>query len=214
MTKTILITAGSKRIGAHMVSSLRQLGHRVIFTYHTTPSDDQDAHKLDLSNPSEINAFWEALGTKIDVLINNASHFQIDDLQDLSPNSLEKHMAVNFKAPILMSQKLAMQTEDGIVINMLDKWAKTYPKKFLSYALSKNGLESFTHYLNQNHQPKIRAYGIELGFTLHNENFPLSFFNAHKDLYPTSLMQLTSILDFLISGDKVATDIIDAGTWK
>ncbi len=213
-SKNVLITGGSKRLGAYMVKHLRQLGHHVIFTYNTTYSEDKDAYHLDLSNPLEINNFWESLKAPVDVLINNSAHFQKDDLSSISCDVFEKNININLTAPILMCQKFAMQTNNGVIINILDKWAQTNPKNFLSYALSKNALKLFTHYLAEHWSPKIRSHGIELGFALYNEKFPLDFFNSNKDLYPTSLKQIVSILDFLISSDKLANTIIDAGEWK
>ena len=115
---------------------------------------------------------------------------------------------------MLMTQRFMMQKDKGIVINLLDKWATSQPKNFLSYALSKNALERFTRYLDQNYGSNISAYGIELGFILYNEKFPQTFFNANKDLYPSSIEQLFSAVDFIISDAKVNSKIIDLAKWK
>ncbi len=214
MAKTILITAGSARIGASLASHLTNKGHKVIFTYNTSICKGANCYPLDLAREVEIIKFWDALDIKIDVLINNAAHFAKDTLANISFKSIEEHMSINLSAPILMTQQFVKQTSAGIVINLLDKWAKTQPQNFLSYSLSKNALETFTHHLNQHYAPSICAYGIELGFTLYNEKFPSDFFNTNKDLYPSSIEKLLSAVDFIISDAKVDDRIIDLTTWK
>ncbi|MDF3048037.1 MAG: fabG 13 [Candidatus Midichloriaceae bacterium] len=209
MSKIILITAGAKRIGKELVEHLRKQGHRVLFTYNSTKSEDIDSYQLDLADAKEIEKFWSNLNTKIDVLINNAACFEKDDATSTTINSFQKHMAINLEAPILMTQKFLEQENNGLIINMLDKWADSYPEKFLSYTLSKNGLEAFTCYLNQNYTTQIKAFGIKLGFTLYNEKFPLKFFNDKKSLYPSSVEQLIGLIDIIISSDKISPGVID-----
>jgi NAD(P)-dependent dehydrogenase (short-subunit alcohol dehydrogenase family) len=209
MSKTILITAGARRIGKALVEHLRKQGHRVLFTYNTTKSEDVDSYQLDLADAEEIDNFWSRLNLKIDVLINNAACFEKDDATSATAESIQKHMAINLEAPILMTQNFLEQVTDGLVINMLDKWADSQPQNFLSYSISKSGLEAFTHYLNQNYAPQIHAFGIKLGFTLYNENFPLKFFNDKKSLYPSSIEQLIALVDFIISNGKMSPGVID-----
>jgi NAD(P)-dependent dehydrogenase (short-subunit alcohol dehydrogenase family) len=220
MNKTILITAGGKRIGAKLVSHLKGKGHRVIYTYNTSSCKDENCYQLDIADETAIAGFWDNLDIKVDILVNNAACFKSDTIKSIKAENFVEHINVNLKGPILMSQRFIEQKSGGIIINLLDSWAKTMPQNFLSYALSKNALEAFTFYLHHHYAHLVSAYGIELGFVLYNEQFPQSFFNAHKDLYPSSIEQLLSVVDFIISGGRISGDdgingnIIDLNKWK
>jgi len=56
----------------------------------------------------------------------------------------DRHMAVNLRAPLLLSQALARQLPDqetGLIVNVLDQKLFNLNPDFLSYTLSKIGLQ-------------------------------------------------------------------------
>jgi NAD(P)-dependent dehydrogenase (short-subunit alcohol dehydrogenase family) len=79
------------------------------------------------------------------------------------------HMAVNLRAPLLLSQALARQLpagETGVIVNMLDQKLFNLNPDFLTYTLSKVGLQGLTTLLAQSFAPRLRVAGIAPGLTL------------------------------------------------
>ena len=79
------------------------------------------------------------------------------------------HMAVNLRAPLLLSQAVARQlpaSETGVIVNMLDQKLFNLNSDFLTYTLSKVGLQGLTTLLAQSFAPRLRVAGIAPGLTL------------------------------------------------
>src|SRR6185436_11950381 len=81
----------------------------------------------------------------------------------------DQHMAVNLRAPMLLSQALARQLpegEAGLIVNLLDQKLYNLNPDFLTYTLSKVGLQGLTKLLAQAFAPRLRVAGIAPGLTL------------------------------------------------
>src|SRR5258707_12314437 len=79
------------------------------------------------------------------------------------------HMAVNPGAPMLLSQALARQLPEnatGVIVNLLDQKLFNLNPDFLTYTLSKIGLQGLTTLLAQSFAPRIRVAGIAPGLTM------------------------------------------------
>ena len=218
MPNTILITGGASRIGARIATYFVKKGKKVICTYlNSIPIIDAinniSYYKLDLNDPSAIENFWNNIDTHIDVIIHNAAYFKSDSLTDIDNSTIMNHMNVNSVGAMLMTKRFISQN-GIIVINLTDAWAKNYPKNFLSYSLSKMMLTNFTEHLNKNYYDQIQAYSIELGFTLYKKGQSLSFFNKNKSIYPSDIKTLLSLIDIILSSDKITPGIIDLTKWK
>ena len=118
--KKIIITGGATRVGAAIAKSLA--GYEVFITVHYNKSkkladklkkelEDLGSSvfliKADLNNSYQVlrlirDAFNKMRG--LDCLINNASVFENDNLNNLNDKSFLKHMNVNLKAPALLTQ--------------------------------------------------------------------------------------------------------------
>jgi NAD(P)-dependent dehydrogenase (short-subunit alcohol dehydrogenase family) len=81
------------------------------------------------------------------LLVNNAARFAPDGFGRFSASELDAHMAVNLRAPILLTEALAARHDgrgDGLVVNVLDSKLAAPNPDFLSYTLSKYALAGFT----------------------------------------------------------------------
>lgn len=110
------------------------------------------------------NAF-QALGP-VGVLVNNASRFERDEWNDTTRESWDAHMAPNLRAPFVLMQMFARmlpETEQGVVINMLDQRVWSLTPHFVSYTLSKAGLWTLTQTMALALAPRIRVNGIGPG---------------------------------------------------
>lgn len=80
------------------------------------------------------------------LLVNNAARFAADLLGGFRSDELDAHMAVNLRAPILLTQALAASHRggDALIVNLLDSKLAAPNPDFLSYTLSKQALAGFT----------------------------------------------------------------------
>lgn len=183
----VLITGAAHRIGRTIAFDLAANGYGVAVHYNESELGadevvsqiiDSGGHavaiKADLSREDEVNsivpAVVDALGP-LTVLVNNASMFENDTIQDCSRESWDKHMEVNLRAPLVLSHHFQRQLPDGLegnIINILDQRVWNLTPYFMSYTLSKSALWTLTQTLALALAPRIRVNGIGPGPTLKN----------------------------------------------
>jgi len=181
--KTTLVTGAGKRIGRTIALSLAKAGSNVAVHYNTSKKealntvkiikeDDGSAFavKADLENVDEINILVSSIEKKfgcIEILINNASMFSKNSLNNISLSDWDKMMAINFTAPFLLAQLMKNNIPDnnfGKIINIGD-W-RTARKKRFSYGVSKSALSGLTKSLAVAMAPNIQVNEIALGAIL------------------------------------------------
>ena len=183
--KTVLITGAGRRIGRALAERLGRSGWAVGVHYHgssaeadavvteiTTAGGRAAALRAELADPTAaahlIPACVAALGP-VGALINNASIFERDELATLTPESWDSHIAVNLRAPVLLTQAFAAQLPPegrGAVINIIDERVWHLTPHFVSYTVSKAGLWTLTQTLAMSLAPRIRVNAIGPGPTL------------------------------------------------
>ena len=102
-------------------------------------------------------------------LINNASLFEMDTVETVTPESWHAHLDINLRAPALLTQAFAAQLPadaDGNVINILDQRVWRLTPYFLSYTAAKSGLWALTRTTAMGLAPRIRVNAIGPGPTL------------------------------------------------
>ncbi len=161
--KRILITGGSKRMGAEIAEKFHSLGWEVIITYNTTIPLKQNyfkkAFKCNLNSSSEINNLFSQLNEENlipDVLLNNSGVFpKKSSLQDLEEAIWDDTMDINLKAHYLTSQGFQKIAEQGRIINIsslggLEIWNQRIP-----YNVSKAAAIRLTEVLAREMAPKF-----------------------------------------------------------
>ena len=183
MKRTVLVTGGSRRVGAAIVRALAGAGHRVVIHHHQPHDEDAVglAHELDpsgeriatvtgdLADPIAIfRASREAMHGTIDGLVNCASVFEFDRPPDFDVGLLAKLTATNLSAPVALASELAKQEElrDGAVVNLLDQKVANLNPDFFSYTCTKIALEGATKMLAQALAPRVRVNAVSPGLTL------------------------------------------------
>ena len=185
MNKVALLTGGARRIGAALATELAELGYDIGLHHNQSVSeaaalaedlrakgvqiepvraDLADRGQMEGLIPTVIDRFG-----RIDLLVNNASLFVYDQLADLSRESWDIHLAVNFTAPIFLIRDFATavgEADRGLVVNMLDQKVLNSNPDFFSYTGGKSGLAGMTRALALALAPKIRVCGIAPGMTL------------------------------------------------
>jgi len=133
-----------------------------------------------------------ALGRDLTVLINNASIFEHDDIHSATPESWDRHLGSNLKAPLFLTQAFAAQAPgaatdaageklaQAVVINMIDQRVHKLTPEFMTYTLAKMGLWAFTRTAAQGLAPDVRVNGIGPGPTLRGARQSQEHFTAQR----------------------------------
>lgn len=204
-----LVTGGGARLGRAMAIRLAEAGHDVAVHYATSEEGAEEtaqairrtgrravtlqADLLDVPSASELlPRARAALRGRVTCLVNNASIFEHDDIDTVTPESWHRHMGSNLLAPLLLIQSMAAQglepVEDenaepeptGLVVNMIDQRVRKLTPHFVTYTLAKSGLWTLTRTMAQALAPAIRVNAIAPGPTLRGSRQSQSHFAAQR----------------------------------
>jgi NAD(P)-dependent dehydrogenase (short-subunit alcohol dehydrogenase family) len=79
------------------------------------------------------------------LLVNNASRFVFDGADDFTAEGWDSNLAINLRAPALLSQAFAARAEGGgLIVNLLDAKLASPNPDFFTYTVSKTGLAGLT----------------------------------------------------------------------
>lgn len=229
---TALVTGAAHRIGRSIALSLTEQGF-AIAVHHRSSSDaaSQLVEKIqkhggnaaaiacDLNDFDQVSKLVtdasKALGAPIDVLVNNASVFEKDELNTLDQQSWDLHQNVNLRAPVFLSQAMAAQLpagHRGAIINIIDQRVLKLNPQYFSYTASKAGLWTTTRTMAQSLAPAVRVNAISPGPTLANQ------FQASDDFDQESrhvmlgagpaLSEITEATKFLLETPSITGQMI------
>ncbi len=183
--KTVLVTGGSRGIGAMIARSFVAHGAHVIISSRKAESCDQLAAELsrsgvchslpaDLSRTEEIVRLSDAIADRfgtLDVLVNNAGATWGAPLEDFPEAGWDKTMNINLRAPFFLIQKLLpvlnTESEDGARIINIASIDGLSPPAFdsFAYSASKAGLIMLTRHLAAKLGPRnILVNAVAPGF--------------------------------------------------
>lgn len=190
--QVVFVTGAAKRIGKDIALYFAKKGNIVVVHYNKSQEEALDIEKelkkyndksftLQADFESEesyktlIECIYNRLG-RIDVLINNASIFEYDNIYSCTKDSFDRHVNINLWAPIFLTKSLAnlKQKNEQNVIMILDQKVLNPTPNFLSYTISKNALLMLTKTLAVELAPLIRVNAICPGPTYPN-NFEKSY---------------------------------------
>lgn len=203
----VLITGGAKRIGRAIALALAADGHRIAIHYHRSQQQAEDLVSLIRSDEGTAVALGtdlcdeaatdglvaraaEGLGGPITLLVNNASAIVRDDFLTATRESWEANMAVNLRAPFVLSQAFArdflMQAEEpeGLIVHLIDHRVWKPSPVFATYSLSKAGLWWLTRTMAQSLAPRIRVNAIGPGPVLPSPHQDNNIFAAEAAAVP------------------------------
>jgi len=224
--KTVLVTGGAKRLGREIALALAKAGWRVAVHYRGSEGEALETSnacsvhtsgsmcfKADLNNEYEarglIPAVIAAFG-HLDAVVNNASTFEFDVVQDFSYEKLMQHMLGNVGAPILLAQGLHLHVKSrgakGVVLNLLDQKLWNINPDFLSYSLSKAALQMASSMLAQSLAPDVRVCAIAPGLS-----FP-SYLQDEAAFARTAKYSLTGEISHPEDIAKAAVFMLDTGS--
>lgn len=180
---TALVTGGAKRIGRAFCEALAEDGYAIAIHCNRSRgeaealADDLKAKgasagvfAADFSDAANAEALMgeaaKAMGP-VSLLINSASIFEDDSVENVSAQSLRRHMEANTLAPVLLSKAFAAQAPAGsMIFNVLDYKLFNINADFYSYTISKAALKTVTEMLARALAPRIRVNAVAPGLTL------------------------------------------------
>ena len=190
-----IVTGAANRLGKAMALHLADLGYNVVVHYMASSKEAEEVVSLikykgrkavsiqaDLLNPKVVEELIpnavKAIGGNLNVLINNASIFEYDNLNTSTLESWQRHIGSNLQAHFFLTQAFSRQVPDisldennepishAVAINMIDQRVKKLNPEFMTYTISKMGLWAFTQTAAQALAPKVRVNAIGPGPTL------------------------------------------------
>jgi len=183
----IVITGGSRGIGASAAEHAAQRGMGVILTYNTRP-DAADAVvrrieqaggkavalKLDVAEVASFKAFREAVVVALETtwgastlagLVNNAGYGLFNPLASVSEAQFDGLFNVHLKGPFFLTQALLpLLEENASIVNLTSATTRVATAGVAPYAAFKGGLEVLTRYMAKEFgERRIRANSVSPG---------------------------------------------------
>ena len=182
MPQVALVTGGAIRIGCAIALKLAQSGYAVAIQYNNSKDEARrtaeiiraaggvsECFRADLKEIAALEGLvseTEAAFGAISCLVNNASMFQDDSFQTMSPSGWDAHMAVNLRAPLFLAQAVASRLPAGTkgdIINLIDQRVLRPNPMFFSYTVAKSALWTATQTMAQALAPRLRVNAISPG---------------------------------------------------
>jgi NAD(P)-dependent dehydrogenase (short-subunit alcohol dehydrogenase family) len=190
--RTAIVTGASRRVGRVVAEALLADGWSVIaHVHHDGDEVPQGAVAVaaDLADEECAERIFAAADglPPVRLLVNNAARFAHDAAGAFDSRELDAHMAVNLRAPILLTEALAARHGggDALVVNLLDAKLAAPNPDFLSYTLSKQALAGFTELAARAFAPRgIRVNGIAPALMLPSPGQDEANYRAMRDFNP------------------------------
>ena len=229
--KNLLITGAATRVGKAIALHFAERGWNIALHYFRSSSKARELKKIieqnwvkvaliktNLKNPKQVEKIVplakRKLGT-IDCLINNAALFEKDDIANFTTKSWNDHLNINLLAPTILTKQFAKQASKKTVsniINIIDQRIFNLTPFFMSYTISKSGLQTLTKTMAMRLGPNIRVNAIAPGPTIKSKRQSDKHFrNQVKSTLLKKSVRLEDICDtveFLINNNSVTGQII------
>ncbi len=233
--RKIIITGGATRIGAAIARHLSGANKEILIHYNKSRLKAEKLKKElskkgtkvyivkgDLSKETDIKKIIKFAKSKLkffDCLINNASLFENDKLENFSLDSWSKHLRTNLRAPALLTKEFAknVKGKNNNIINIIDQRVFKLTPYFFSYTLSKTGLYTLTKTSAMSLAPNIRVNAIAPGPTIKNQRQSEKHFKKQYLATPlkrqVDVEQICNAVDFFIKNISITGQVlaIDSG---
>ena len=181
----VLITGGSRGIGAAAVRAFVRSGYAVSFLYEKNDAaaralaDETGAAALrcDVADPEAVAAAVAAI-PPVDVLVNNAGISHVGLISQISPEQWDRLFAVNVKGvynTVRAVLPAMLQKQSGAVINVSSMWGQAGASCEAAYSATKGAVIALTQALARELGPSgIRVNAVSPGMIETDMNAHLS----------------------------------------
>ena len=226
----IIITGAATRMGAAIAKKLSGPGKEIVIHYNSSKANAEKLKKDliknktkvylikgDLSKENDLKKIIKFSKSKLNYfncLINNASLFENDNLNNFTSNSWNNHLDVNLKAPAYLTKEFAknVRGKNNNIINVIDQRVFKLTPFFFSYTLSKTGLYTLTKTSAMSLSPNIRVNGIAPGPTIKNKRQTDKHFKKQYLATPlkqqVDVKEICNAVDFFIKNSSISGQVI------
>jgi len=229
--KNLLITGAATRVGKAIALHFAEKGWNIALHYFRSSSKAKKLKKIieqnwvkvalikaDLKNSKQVEKIVPLAKKKlgaIDCLINNAALFEKDDISNFTTKSWNDHFNINLLAPAILTKQFAKQASKKTVsniINIIDQRIFNLTPFFMSYTISKSGLQTLTQTMAMRLGPNIKVNAIAPGPTIKSKRqTDRHFRNQVKSTLLKKSVRLEDICDtveFLINNNSITGQIV------
>ena len=229
--KNLLITGAATRVGKAIALHFAEKGWNIALHYFRSSSKAKELKKIieqnwvkvalikaDLKNSKQVEKIVPLAKKKlgaIDCLINNAALFEKDDISNFTTKSWNDHFNINLLAPTILTKQFAKQASKKTVsniINIIDQRIFNLTPFFMSYTISKSGLQTLTQTMAMRLGPNIKVNAIAPGPTIKSKRqTDRHFRNQVKSTLLKKSVRLEDICDtveFLINNNSITGQIV------
>lgn len=167
--KVVLITGGSKGIGAASAKAFLEAGAKVAVLDRVPVSNwpvMPDYYCCDVTNEQSVNETVAAILEKwkrIDVLINNAGIQRYGSVTETATELWDEVMNVNLKSMFLCSKAvlpIMQKKQAGVIINVSSVQAFHSQQQVAAYTTSKTAVLGLTRSIAVDYAPAIRCMAV------------------------------------------------------
>ena len=229
--KNLLITGAATRVGKAIALHFAERGWNIALHYFRSSAKAKELKKIieqhwvkvalikaDLKNPKQTEKIIPLAKKKlgaINCLVNNAALFEKDDITNFTTKSWNDHLNINLLAPTILTKQFAKQAPKKTVsniINIIDQRIFNLTPFFMSYTISKSGLQTLTKTMAMRLGPNIKVNAIAPGPTIKSKRqTDRHFKNQVRSTLLKKSVRLEDICDtveFLINNNSVTGQII------
>lgn len=189
--KLALVTGGCRRLGARIAERLAASGYQLaLHGYSDAQPDDELMAALD-ATAVRWHGFVADFGTEAtagqlvqdvadhfgqapDLIVNNASLFEYDDLASIDQATMERHLRINSVVPTVITSRLSAllgPEDEASVVHIVDQRIRNPNGDQLSYTISKQALAESVRTLARACAPRLRVNGVAPGLTLPTDDY-------------------------------------------
>ena len=228
MQQAALITGGATRLGRHFALTLARSGCDIALHYNSSAKAAKkvkqeiiamgqrcEIFQCDFSSESDPALLMEKALKRfsaLQILINNASVYEVGKISETGPELLQEQFSVNFFTPFLLTATFAKQVKTGNIINIIDNKIGFQQYAYSAYLLSKKALSELTRLSAIELAPHIRVNGIAPGVILPADSRTDEYINWRKEGIPLAQQgnpeQLSSALIYLLDNHFVTGQVL------
>ena len=224
--KTVLVTGGARRVGANIVRAFAaEEADIILHVRHSREEAAELAASLprpercrilmaDFAIPGAAAKLFAECG-QVDILVNNASMFETDELVSGNEAHDREQFEVNFWSPLALMRAFAAQElpEGGAIVNLLDQEVTHRSAHGGAYALSRRALADATLELARELGPRnLRVNAVAPGPVLPPPWIPDGKMARTIPTLPlrrkVELDDLTAAVLFLCRNDSITGQIL------
>lgn len=164
MTKrVVLVTGGSRGIGADICRKLALKGYTVAIGYNTSEKEaqevkqdllslgvDADIFKADITNPNEVRKLFVNIDNRFGslyALVNNSGIAEQALFTDITDDMWDRMISTNLSGAFYCSReavKRLLKNKEGKIVNVASMWGEVGASMEVHYSASKAGLIGLT----------------------------------------------------------------------